>query len=432
MRRLIVANIGEVFSYFKTIKFDKEQAIANIMKSQRPAWWMKEGDIFLTHAAFDHEFLQYLCNIKKIDLKKIKIIVPKGDIRFLSLEVYQDEKLLKQLRSEMRDISEWEIVPYYYSSAIADLAKKLNIPNRMKIGVELLDEKRFFLQLADSRHIPIPEAKVCYHQEELLIAANELLDITGELIFKQNRGSGGEGNYVISLKNNVAKGAKKTIKITNKNELENAVIKIWDQLTDDFNNTIICESYHKFKTVISNELFVPLYPNFPRIVNYYEIQLDPLYSGILIPSLSIGPSDISFFSSASIIIAQIVQQYGYNGMISCDAIKTQEDEILFNEVNVRGGGCTHLDEIANCLIGENYMDSHIILTKFQLPCSYNFKQIIKILKKHHLHFDSLTKKGVIIPAYDPIQHQYCDVIIFGESESEVAEISEKVKRIIVD
>ncbi|KEF08248.1 hypothetical protein DF18_37310 [Streptomyces rimosus] len=98
----------------------------------------------------------------------------------------------------------------------------------------------------------------------------------------------------------------------------------------------------------------------------------------------------------SVTMAEYLQQTGYRGYLNCDSILTQDGRLLFNEVNARIGGCTHMHFAAQRVLGPDYLQHYTLLTRNDLQVTSFEKLAWGIARNEHLNGHNGTSGALLL------------------------------------
>ena len=87
------------------------------------------------------------------------------------------------------------------------------------------------------------------------------------------------------------------------------------------------------------------------------------------------------------------------GPLNVDGIVTESGTVLFNEVNGRFGGSSHVHYLAELAIGPDYGDQVAVLTRNKIAAPH-FRDALEILEAEGLAFSRKTGEGIIITGED--------------------------------
>jgi hypothetical protein len=102
------------------------------------------------------------------------------------------------------------------------------------------------------------------------------------------------------------------------------------------------------------------------------------------------PADIpnsSFRSALSAVtrFVKITAEIGYRGPLNIDAIVTEANELIFNEVNARWGGGSIMHALGERLLGSQYAKKYVLSSIRNLGAP-PLEQVLHTLDEHNLLF----------------------------------------------
>jgi hypothetical protein len=184
-------------------------------------------------------------------------------------------------------------------------------------------------------------------------------------------------------------------------------LELWRDLTNDWSHSLVVESYH----VASHRFYFEYLIDDAGLVwflNSGTIRLRPdsnpeatclVWTGLDIPA-ELPSTSFANAISLSTRLATSAADMGYRGYINIDAIIAEgTNELIFNEVNARWGGCSVLHCVGERLLGRRYADNHVLssVRNIQAP---PLTEVLRILHEKNLQFMPDRKEGVLILACD--------------------------------
>jgi hypothetical protein len=334
-----------------------------------------------------------------------------------------DWDLRKQVR-RMRDaVGEPEVAPYFVEGGLWRFCQhhELAFPWPDSAAMEPLNRKSFFRSLATKAGIPIASGRICKTKAELEAAINDLIAETGTVIVKQDLAGGGEGNVAVTtdLAQMEFLGTSGTYHVAASTSLKSMAADIFATYSGFRNNRLIVEAYHTAKEVIYSEVWTSENPSETRLINWGRMLMEPTWIGFEIPSATMTPAQIGEFTRHSLNFARLVGQFGYRGRMNCDAI-LYGGGLFFTEINVRLGGCTHIDVLARRLLGPSYDRTHVIKTRNGVKFQGSFSDLLQRIGA--LHFDRGTSRGVLVLAENLAELSEFECMFVGTSAEDAATI----------
>lgn len=422
-RKLIIGNVGAESLVGEPDKLSEKNSAMWTSFSYRLAWLLEKGDILLIPKQISDEFLTYILSLKGLNKEDIYVVVPEN-VHYKQLLTYEtlNAPSLKTQLSTLMEGDKWEVIPYLFDRAVAQLIKDLPVNIKPHVreyflqgGSEVLNSKVEYRRIAGAYNIPVPEGLNCYTMQELYNAVKELITKTGSVIVKQDLNASGQGNIAITYNNNdESPGAFKTIQINDRSDVETISNNIWEELTGVLNTKLVVETYYETVSVFYAELEVKEGTLRPYLLNHGDMRMEPVWNGFEIPTASLGPYAIGEFICNCTKLTEIVMQRGYVGLINIDGFLTKDGVVMISEINGRTGGSTHVHSVAKDLYGENYGDSYTILTQNKVSIGDTaFGELLNRLKDLDL-LASKNKEGVIL-LNDEQQSKTIEYMVVGES-----------------
>ena len=290
-------------------------------------------------------------------------------------------------------------------------------------GNELLNSKVMFRMVAAGTQLPVPDGIVTDSAEEAIDFLWELLGSGRSAIVKQNGGTAGAGNEIISPAVGVnAIGALHHEVFTDRASLTDHVAKRWSWYTHGLRHRAVFEEYLTDSLPIWGE--VAIGDDGVRTYGYGKIRMRPVCDGVIIPPPRPEAETEGFraFLVHLEALARTLQGMGYRGLANIDAIITPDGRPLFNEFNGRHGGSTHLFSIGERVVGVGYLVDRFLVE--QRTCAFPaFDVAHRRLVEHGLAYDPLSRTGVIVPVYgSDLDGRGGEACVVGRSLAEAEEI----------
>lgn len=425
MQQLIIPN-----SYDVHLSLNKEETKKYKSRNWRYIWLMNAGDAIIVPDDPVKGFLDYFADIKKEPHSKFQFVLIE---EVVSEELLIAPSLIKKLKKVIVNPKNWVVNPFYYNRAIVLLNESLNLFMREKFK-KLINEnvlhdmnsKIEFRKFAAICDIPIPKGYVCRSLHDFKSAAINLFSKTQQIIIKKYFSGGGQGNIGIGLKSTRFSGTAKNFFINSSADLESVVNQIWSQEVDELNQTLIVEIFYPNSRAFTCEMLIPRDNNYPEILNYGELRhTQKSIVGIETPSDALKSYHICELLDYSLRLAKLLQTLGYNGYMSCDAIKTENKELLLTEINARMSGAMPAYVLAEHFFGKEYINKITFLSRFiKIP---SFMQAYRLLKKEKLLFNN--ECGVIfVYANDSIKE--AEILVIAQSSKKAYDIERRAIKIL--
>lgn len=411
--------------------------------SQRVAWFMEDGDVFLSPVPPDPSFLRYVAHHTGTDHSSLRVVVagPAPDDNRLTRARLRDERLLHELRAAVRAAGVDEVLPLWPNAEVARLARTLGLASGLP-GIGFLEQdgefvansKAFFRTLAAGAGVPIARGHVAATLDALVEQLHELLDEGLDVMLKRDLLGGGLGNEVVTRhRDTIAQGAQAVVHLRGSDELRRYAERRWDWLSNGGRQHVVVERLHSPVRTVFHEFSVTGAELVPEGTG--ELLFPPIGAGQgrgdqtgseVLPVRGLGPDAERQLRDGGLALARALQVIGYRGNISADAIVTTDDEVLFTEVNCRLTSSTHVwASIGNRIVGREYIDDRVLVDRvgWHVP---SFDAAAEALAAAGIAYDHDRRRGVLLStAMNPRKKKimYCMVV---EDYSEVEEIEAKL------
>lgn len=405
MPKLIIPNAYELYQS-RDISLTQDQINTRYFYNLRFLWLLEPGDAIILPKQPAKGFLSYLGKIKKINIDTLHVIILEEKYVSLDSNIFSDLNLIAQLQSIITSPWKWRVEACYFNREIEILAEKLqiglNLEWKMCIDsdyVRQANSKAEFRKLSINNNIPIPEGAVCSNQQELAVSLQHFLKVTGQVIIKQEYNASGKGNIGISFSSQHFVGVVKTIML-NKDQCINQITEqLWMDYTNSLTKLLIIEVYYPNKGSFTAQFFSPPRGQRVALLGYSEILMEGRWVGVQMPPRELSQEQTKALIAYSKQYACIMQERGYQGYLCCDAILTNDDRILFTEINVRPGAETHAYVLAQYLFGVDYQKKMVVSTRngFQTD---SFLNLYQKLEDKNLLFKSGDAAGVVLLTID--------------------------------
>lgn len=429
MPKIIIPNAYEIYKT-GAAPLTPSEIRARQFYNFRFIWLLEEGDVILLPEMPAPGFLDYLAGIKNINPEKIYPQILGGQHASLTSAALSDADLCARLKTIVRQPSEWRIQACCFNARVAEFADMLAIPiDRAwrefieQNNVRLLNSKSVFRTLAEINDVPIPEGDICLDAASFRKSLMRLIRLTGRVIVKQDFNAGGRGNIGISLRDEALTGTARTIHIKNMKQLHHRAAGIWAECVDTGDQQLVLEAYYPNKGSFTAQYHIPPQGQRPELLNYSEIRMEQRWIGVQIPA-PLTQEQTDRLLLHSLRLARLLQNFGYQGYICCDAILTHEHDLLFTEINVRPGAETHAYILTRELLQNT---ERVVLTRhgMKIPA---FAEAYRILKESGLMFDPVRQTGVIILTVDKYENTM-EYFIAGMDKAHALEMEEWMLRL---
>lgn len=305
----------------------------------------------------------------------------------------------------MNGYDDWELLPYYYDRPTVHLMRELGLrkcgnftPFICEGGAEVLNDKRAFRGLAAARGVAIADGEICIAREELVSAVRRLIPATGSVIIKQDRHASAEGNLIITQKDELGgEGASEVLRPEGGRSLEQTATDAWARLAYRDQAALIVETYYPAEAILYAEFDIDAAHRRVKLLNWGEQRMKPVFRGFVIPP-ALPPYRSAHFIAGATELARLSCDLGFAGLMDVDGIVTREG-IVYNEINARTGGCSHIHHIAQRLLGADYGDRAVIAA-FNRIRSPGIEETIALLSQSGLGFQRESEQGIVVTTGD--------------------------------
>ncbi|MER7419055.1 peptide ligase PGM1-related protein [Micromonospora peucetia] len=375
----------------------------------RMLWSLGSEDIAVIAAEVDKEFVAYVT---------ATLGLPDGDPTVFSLQDHrspswypeENPELLDELRARVTADGAWTLDCYIRDRDMAHWEQRLGLaaaptPYAQDLAA-LVNSKVVFRALALAAGVPVPEGLVVDPGRELIDAVTALLPRTGSVIVKQDHNAGGDGNVLLTTDPSVRGiGVFRTLLVDDVSRAAVAA-QIATLGMAEFPTLhpgtaaarLVVEVYQPNALTLSSELYIPA-GRAPVLLNYGDMRMEPVWSGYVFPPQDLAGTLHARLCADSQQIAILAQRMGYQGLMNIDAIVDSAGRLTFTEFNGRTGGATNIDIIARRLLGPNFLDEYVIMTRNGLP-GPRTAELVRRLERAGLAFDRDARCGVIVANVD--------------------------------
>lgn len=376
--------------------------------AQRLLWDARPGDVIVLPFQPDQGFLSYATALLGFDAAALKVVVPaknEGE-DLLTRDRLDDEAFVAELREIVRDREVDQVDAFYFGGSVNQLLRRLGLDKCTpgfgfvdQGGDELLNSKVMFRMLAAGTNLPVPDGIVTDTVADAVEFLWDLLRSGRSAIVKQDGGTAGAGNEILTPAAGVnAIGALHHLVFTDRAALVDHVTERWSWYTEGLRRRAVFEEYVPNSVPIWGE--VSIRDDAAEIYGYGKVVMRPVCEGVIIPVPrpdSDSPAFDAFLKHLQ-ALGETLRGIGYRGLANPDAILTPDGRVLFNEINGRHGGSTHLFVIGERVVGRGYLDDRCLLERRE--CAFPaFDVTYRRLVDHGLAYDPTTRTGVVIPVY---------------------------------
>jgi hypothetical protein len=378
------------------------------LASHRLIWLAGPGDVVVLPTDPDADFLDYVWTLRGFGADRPQIVVPPAGRQGRNL-LYTDRLADGQFQARLRGLIEavgvTQVVAFFIDKDVAALADALGLSDSIEAfafltggGTELVNSKSFFRTVCLGNDVAIPYGATFDSRSNAEREIWSLLASGRSVIAKQDAHGGGYGNEILTQDPGLpGLGAASTVLIANRPQLAEHLARCWERYTYGGTRAVVIEHYLPDCVPIYLELAIAA--DAVELVGYGEMRMKPVNNGLVVPPPSQQLPAFPQFLAAGERIGRAYQAVGYQGRASLDAIVTPEGEILFNELNGRLGGSTHIHHLGEQIIGGDYLDDRVLVARNR--CTWDSVGIaLKLLDEAGLRFDRASRSGVILSGDD--------------------------------
>jgi hypothetical protein len=440
MPRILVANIDNENMLADERAFTKEFCLASSLTAGRMSWFARPGDVVVLPRDLSPAFKTYMARLMGHAPESVSFVLPEwGDRQFRPLGSHELLRLgvVEQLSHRIDNPHDWSLYPYCYERGIHLLAEALGLdenrearPFMKQGGAELLNDKRVFRSVAAGRNIAIAEGTVCAMPRDLVRAVGALIDVTGAVIIKQDRHSGGLGNLIISKTPEISgQGAMQIYLIGPEAPLPEVAQTVWDRLAYEEHTPLIVEAYYAIAAAVTAEFHIDSERNGVTFMNCGEVRQAPILSGLIMP-LALPPYQSAAFIAGATELARLYCDMGYDGLINVDGIVTADGALIYNEVNGRVGGCSHIHHILEAVAGPSYGDT-LVTASHSRTVLLSLERVLEILAERNLGFDAALGRGIILTAEDTAGSGFLEYLSVAPTREEALQVETAFESILI-
>ncbi len=393
--------------------------------------------VFISPVAVPQEFLAYF---ESMTGSRAKVIIPKGNEPFISLNAARDAATLNRLVGLSTGFGGISIHPYATSphtytlkSALEKRGVKVALPESPAQKdfwtVPSYGSKSGFRELVASlslrgNRIRLPEGMVFDSVEEALEATMQSLEQKGAVLLKVSKGSGGHGTYILKKDNpGHTRAFVKTILTADPLWKRNKII-VEEFIETDLRSRLRFPSIECYVDAKGKERI--LYCCNMLVTetgNFYgmEVGREAIPDKLKRNMYSIGRD-----------ITGVYAGNGYRGHFDIDMIRGKNGVLYVNESNVRNTGGTDAFKIAYHLLGRRLFDNSFLLSKFvDFPSAKRipaFSEIRNALAS--ILFSPATRTGVILSSQSSIKERSVTYFIIERTKRKAYLLEKKLLALV--
>ena len=395
---------------------------------KRLVWLMRDGDALVLPRPVPADFLHHVAQHTGISPALIHVIAPDADL--LTQDLLHSKEILGRLRELVTP--DWEFCPYIHDRGAEVFARELGLVTGSRFvaegGAELLNSKVVFRALAAGAGFAVPDGIPCRTTEDLLRTLHRLLAANPAVILKRDRAVGGHGNTVITTDPGLeGTGAQRTIVLGDPADNEQVLKEAGLTTTHAPQGEVVLEVFHPGCTSVYVEVDCPEHGE-AVVLNGGQLRTDqhpPVLAGLALPPRSVPGPAWEHFTSEALRMARFIQGLGYRGLASIDAVIDQAGNVWFNEVNARLGGSTHLHHIAETLVGPDWTDSHVLISRFNVRAPA-LARLLRATRERGLAWDSRHGHGIVIASDDTAATGNLEYVVLAHNHEEASALEDQL------
>lgn len=439
MPKLLIANLDNPSMMGDQCRWSPDFYRSSTTLAMRHAWFAEPGDVVVLPRPLSRQMQTYIADLMGYGDGEVTFLAPDLPADFcgpMGLDILLGSEFLQRVRTSLDPNSEWKVWPYYYDRDVATFVNAIGVqrhqgtnPFLAEGGAELFNDKRIFRAIAAARLIPLAEGGSVSSLAELSQLVPKLIDVTGSVIVKQDRHSSTDGNLVVTKAHGISgQGASHVYQFVG--DGSDAIRTVWDRLGYD-GAALVVEAYYPVQKILYAEFLIERATSSVHFRNWGSPRMNPGSFGLVIPPIAVSPFLAARFISGATEVARIACELGFDGLLDVDGIITDQGEVIFNEVNGRTGGCSHVHAICERLVGAGYGDRAVAATSNEVQ-TRSLSKLLSQLQQTGLGFDKRTRRGVVITAEDAGVSGRLEALSIGASEADVLELEAALTKLTQD
>jgi Pre ATP-grasp domain/PGM1 C-terminal domain len=438
MPRVLIANVDNECMLPERWELTDEFCLASSIAAERVAWFAEPGDIVVLQRQPSRQLTDHIARTMGYAPGAVTYLTPDWNgahYRPIAANELLNTGLAERVSAMMGDPRDWSLYPYCHERGAQRFAERLGLGDRQvrhfmkQGGAELLNDKRIFRSLAAGRNVAIAHGTVCNTQWELEASVRSLIDITGRVILKQDRNSGGYGNLIISRHDAPdSVGAQEVLIATDDAAIRDQTAIAWSRLAFGEHAVLVVEVYYPTALAVTAEFRVDSARNGVTFLNCGEVRQAPILSGLIMPC-ALPAYQLASFIANTTELARLCCDLGYDGLLNIDGIITTGGAVIINEINGRIGACSHIHRILQAVGGPSY-GSDLVVMSHSKTVAMSVDDVFGVMKRHKLGFDAETRRGIIIVSEDAAETGHLGYISIAPSRALAANIESEFEALL--
>lgn len=427
MPRILISNIDNESMMADERALTPAFCRSSAITAGRMAWFAEPGDIVVLPRDLSPQLKVYIARTMGYKPGSVTYLTPDWGGRHprpIRAHELLHTGLAQRMARLIGDPASWTLYPYCYERSTQQFAERLGLDGERDVrpfvrqgGAELLNDKRVFRSVAAGRGVSIAEGAVCATQWQLEECIASMIDMTGAVIIKQDRHSGGFGNLIMSRTAMPdALGAPEALVAEDESQIRDQSRIAWTRLAYAERAPLIVEVYYPVSACLTAEFKVEAAANAVTFLNCGEVRQAPILSGLIMPS-AVPPYQLASFIADATELARLCCDLGYDGLVNIDGIVTGSGTVIINEFNGRIGGCSHIHRILQSVAGARYGDRLVTLSHSR-GIALSIDEVFGILDARKLAFDRGTGRGIIVTGEDAADSGHLEYLSIAPSRDQ--------------
>ncbi|TDD62702.1 hypothetical protein E1263_03015 [Kribbella antibiotica] len=412
MSRLIVSNqlTAEIEAGEHAITADYAKMLGLI--SHRMIWCAEPGDVVVLPTAPDADFARQVWQHLGLSPEPVIVVPPAGERGddLLYADRFGDPAFLDELRKLVDYHGIDQLYPFYFDELAVRLTRELGLTAATpgfgfqgQGGHQIVNSKAFFRVLAAGLGVDVPDGRVANDAAEAAEFAGELLAAGEVVIIKQDLHGGGFGNEILSpVPDLEALGADQIHHVPDEAALATLLDNSWSRYSQQGRRRVVVEHYVQGSLPIYIEYLITddaVQPVGSGEVRMKHTDTGSMMIGLVVPSPSASLPAFPRFLDGAAQLGEALRSIGYRGSVSIDAIVTPTGDILFNEINGRVGGSTHVHLLSERIIGPDYLQTRTLVIRSWAQWD-SLPETLAAIAANGLAWDPESRTGVLITGDD--------------------------------
>lgn len=173
-----------------------------------------------------------------------------------------------------------------------------------------------------------------------------------------------------------------------------------------------------------------------RVVILYicgmRVTADGIFKGVEVNNTIFSPEITQRLLLYGSTLGATYAEAGYRGYFDVDCIYTRSGELLITESNVRKTGGTHVYHTAKILLGDDFGETHYLLSNNTHPLpegrSFTFTQLLERLEP--LCFSKEKSEGILLASSNILKQGKISHIIIGKTKESAYKLEQKMEQLL--